>query len=99
MPLYRVEKNIKEINDGIDKKLAQIAKLKKKIFGKAKAQEEIHQLEQEIATYQNARKDAEPCLESAKATSDEASRKFNITNIAMQDAKSEYNIFLKKQEF
>ena len=97
--LYRVEKNIKEINDGIDKKLAQIAKLKKKIFGKAKAQEEIHQLEQEIATYQNARKDAEPCLESTKATSDEASRKFNITNIAMQDAKSEYNIFLKKQEF
>ena len=56
-------------------------------------------MEQEIATYQNARKDAEPCLESTKATSDEASRKFNITNIAMQDAKSEYNIFLKKQEF
>lgn len=96
--VYRVEKNIKEINEEIDKKLAQIAKLKKKIFGKAKAQEEIHQLEQEIATYQNARKDAEPCLESAKATSDEAFRKFNIANIAMRDAKSEYNVFLKKCE-
>lgn len=96
--MYRVEKNIKEINEEIDKKLAQIAKLKKKIFGKAKAQEEIHQLEQEIATYQNARKDAEPCLESAKATSDEAFRKFNIANIAMRDAKSEYNVFLKKCE-
>lgn len=55
-------------------------------------------MEQEIATYQNARKDAEPCLESAKATSDEAFRKFNIANIAMRDAKSEYNVFLKKCE-
>lgn len=95
---YRVERNIKDLNDKIDEKLARIAKLKKKIFGKAKAQEEICCLEQEIKKSQDERKNLEPALADAKATSDEAFRNFNIANITMQDAKNEYDLFLKKYE-
>lgn len=91
----KYEDTISDLNEKISSGNVQIAKLEKKIFGKAKAQKNIEAIREEISEYQKGISDVTGKLNEAKVQRDNAARRYNEANTALQSAKKEYETFLR----
>ena len=91
------QRQISDLQGKIDKTNDQIAALRKKIFGKAKAQETITRLQTEVDEYQAGIAAAKEILAAAQAEKDNADEQYREIEQKMQHAKRACEDFLKER--
>ena len=91
------ENQIAGLQSKINKANEQIAALRKKIFGKAKAQENIAQLQQEIDSYKASIAEKNEMLAKAQAEKKATDEHYREADREMQNAKKMCEQFLKER--